>query len=1000
MQPIEIVERVKANYKTYIRTAFPIADDTLRAQLFNLIEQSDLLWRGPYLSLQRPYVRSERTLNEQKDVLGLHTQLLTAGSFIDENAEAHPVFGEWVLYRHQQQAIEQILRKKNTIICSGTGSGKTEAFFLPILNYCLENPGLGIKALIVYPMNALANDQYDRFARYLANTGVTFARYTGDTPDDENDAKNNDKDFRPDDLCKEAIWYRHEIRGESTRPNILMTNYAMLEYLLLRKLDRVLFDGQLQFLVLDEVHTYHGARGIEVSCLIRRLKEHVDKLDGKLVCIGTSATVKGDAREPVARFATELFGEHFAKEHIVTEEFQPFKSLEDPYLAATPSVELEDIQKLKNLSDLDSLQEFCREFIAPDSRVTAALEAARQQHDFHLDEFLGHLLSNNLLFRAIEEFLAEPRSLVELTLYLQNGNPENDSQLHTADENHVQKGIRAGADETYLRREVEAYLLLGSKAKLNGQPLIRPKVHMFWRGLQGFYRCTNLACGELYLEYVDFCPTCHARCLPIEVCRNCGQDYFRAYPDDPELNFEVLKTSKKKKFRDILTGLLPLTLLDEPSLNLTPIHFTYNLQEQSEDTDEEADYDEGNSNTNNIQLLYCATCGKIYSTDTQQCDCDKSGSRTGLETDLHAVITYFDKMHKCLACAGVYGGGLEIVTPVRSGTMVSINILVEAIFQNLTPQQRRLLIFCDNRQDTAFQAAYLSHKHTQFIGRQLIYQALIELQAGSTNVASMGKLQNLIYQLRIKNEIFCPKPSRDAEGRIYDLIRKPENPDEKQLEEKDIQLGLLAEIAKPGSRRVSLEGLGLLSVEYSNAERSLLEIACENEALAQKYGFGVETFGDLLAAILDEMRWKRALSHPMLVRPLNGRATYFGRASLPVGFRTYKCDTDRLPFRIYGYLSQSGGQTSLLNFISKIVGKNDAVSVLSELVIFLQQQGFIIETQIGNERHSMQVEMVNHQRMMLTIPKHIYRCNLCRNVTTHNINGVCPRWRCEGYLES
>jgi hypothetical protein len=80
-----------------------------------------------------------------------------------------------------------------------------------------------------------------------------------------------------------------------------MTNYAMLEFLLLRKLDRVLFDQRLQFLVLDEVHTYHGARGIEVACLIRRLKEHVGKLDGALACIGTSATVKGEELRPVWR---------------------------------------------------------------------------------------------------------------------------------------------------------------------------------------------------------------------------------------------------------------------------------------------------------------------------------------------------------------------------------------------------------------------------------------------------------------------------------------------------------------------------------------------------------------------------------------------------------------------------------------------------------------------------------------------------------------------------
>jgi len=284
LQPIEIVEKVKANYKNYIKTAFPVIDDNLRSQMYASIDQANLLWRGPYLSLQRPYKTADKTLSELKDDLGLHPKLLSSGKYVDDKGERNLPFGQWRLFTHQYEALEHILSGCNTIISSGTGSGKTEAFFLPILNHCLKNPGPGIKALILYPMNALANDQHERFAKYLAGTGVTFARYTGDTPEDERDAEKNNKELRPAALCAEAIWYRKEIRNPNTLPNILMTNYSMLEYLLLRKLDRVLFDDRLKFLVLDEVHTYHGARGIEVACLIRRLKEHVDKLDGKLVC--------------------------------------------------------------------------------------------------------------------------------------------------------------------------------------------------------------------------------------------------------------------------------------------------------------------------------------------------------------------------------------------------------------------------------------------------------------------------------------------------------------------------------------------------------------------------------------------------------------------------------------------------------------------------------------------------------------------------------------------
>jgi hypothetical protein len=182
MHPIDIVERVKTTYRNDIKTAFPVIDGGLRGQMHERIDQANLLWRGPYLSLQRPYRLAEPLLGAQAARLGLHRSLLSAGEYVDEKGERHPPFGEWTLFSHQQQAVEQILAGRNTIVASGTGSGKTEAFFIPILNYCLQHPGPCIKALILYPMNALANDQYERFARYLAGTGVTFAHYTGDTP--------------------------------------------------------------------------------------------------------------------------------------------------------------------------------------------------------------------------------------------------------------------------------------------------------------------------------------------------------------------------------------------------------------------------------------------------------------------------------------------------------------------------------------------------------------------------------------------------------------------------------------------------------------------------------------------------------------------------------------------------------------------------------------------------------------------------------------------------
>src|SRR5690606_31879255 len=106
MQPIDIVERVKASYKRYIKTAFPIVDEGLREQVHDRIDQANLLWRGPFLSLQRPYARATQTLAEQQAALGPHGDLLRSGEHVDEKGDRHAPFGEWTLYTHQQESVE------------------------------------------------------------------------------------------------------------------------------------------------------------------------------------------------------------------------------------------------------------------------------------------------------------------------------------------------------------------------------------------------------------------------------------------------------------------------------------------------------------------------------------------------------------------------------------------------------------------------------------------------------------------------------------------------------------------------------------------------------------------------------------------------------------------------------------------------------------------------------------------------------------------------------
>lgn len=319
MQPLALTQNVCAEYRRYIETTFPILDEALRRQIDEKITNESLLWKGPYVSLSRPFTRGVTVAElARNDVLTSRTTTIFAG---------------WMLYDHQKRATRRLAEGKHTIIASSTGSGKTEAFLIPIIDYCLRHKQqTGVKAVLMYPMNALANDQLKRLRRLLEGIGITFAKYTGDT------RQRVQKSERPDDAPDEECLDRETI--QTNPPDILLTNYAMLELLLVRREDQQIFrHKQMRYLVLDEVHTYGGARGIEVVCLIRRFKEHVDRSNGGLVCIGTSATVNGDDIGEVASFASKLFAEPFDHDSIILERFDSPTPLSHPYWPTSPQLD-------------------------------------------------------------------------------------------------------------------------------------------------------------------------------------------------------------------------------------------------------------------------------------------------------------------------------------------------------------------------------------------------------------------------------------------------------------------------------------------------------------------------------------------------------------------------------------------------------------------------------------------------------------------------------------
>jgi len=291
------------DYRCYILTTFKTDDEKINKLLVKNVT-ADVISNGPFLSLADNYERTCYMSELIPDPLSDGFNNLPKDALDPE---------KFRLYKHQVDAIEIVVKKDhNMVVSTGTGSGKTKSFLIPILNHLLCEQsekilGPGVRAMLIYPMNALANDQMDILRSMLRGTKITFGSFIGETPKSiTNDLERKYLDtygFKPEN----ELISRDQIKA--TPPNILITNYAMLEHLLIKPENKQLFgkpeENHWKFIVLDEAHMYSGAKGSEVSILIRRLKKILER--DKLRFILTSATLgEKDDDKKVVEFANEL----------------------------------------------------------------------------------------------------------------------------------------------------------------------------------------------------------------------------------------------------------------------------------------------------------------------------------------------------------------------------------------------------------------------------------------------------------------------------------------------------------------------------------------------------------------------------------------------------------------------------------------------------------------------------------------------------------------------
>jgi len=670
----EVHRKLIEDYRSFTAAGTVIRDTSIAAFVENDLDQKSQ-WPDPWLSLN-PFFASAGTVLELANRNVLHPE---CARIFQENkaADATVCTGRpLTLHQHQGEAIDAAKTGESYVLTTGTGSGKSLAYIVPIVDRVLrereaEGPQASkrVRAIIVYPMNALANSQLNELDKYLRHgygagrEPVTYARYTGQ----ENEER------------------RKEIRDNP--PDILLTNYVMLELMLTRPDDRrslVRMAKGLEFLVLDELHTYRGRQGADVALLVRRVREACGAQS--LQCIGTSATMSNEGgvverRQVVAEVASTLFGTTVRPDEVIGETLE--RATGD-VPEVVPAARLENPVAPRAYADLsaDPLARWI------ESRFGLRSEAGR-------------------LVRAAPTKIEA--AAVELA---QAG------------------GVGADRCAEAIRRTLRA----GSEAKhpVTGRPLFAFRLHQFLsKGDTVFVTLEEPERRHLTRDYQLVQPGSGDKILlPLAFCRDCGQEYLTVWRKEAD-NGVVTYASRRDTSATggrVEDGYLhidvgnpwPSTVADAIEGRRLPDSWL-----ESDDAGYES-----------VRDSYRKRLPRVVTVDPYGEEGRGELRATFIPAPflfcLHCGVSYEQVRGKDFAkLATLDQEGRSSATSVVSASIV--RSLKQIPAEALDPRARKLLTFVDNRQDASLQAGHFNDfvQVTQLRGA--LYRALVEVGDSGIN---------------------------------------------------------------------------------------------------------------------------------------------------------------------------------------------------------------------------------------------------------------------------
>lgn len=686
MNPIALFQEIEQSYREYLETTFHFRDSQLQ-QSFSAALSAQYLSNGPFIEAIPNFLAGQTPDKFFPELL--HTNL--------EEAFLSALNGSRNLYDHQEMAIRKIFANRNVMVATGTGSGKTEAFLYPILLHLyreylqgtLKHPG--VRALILYPLNALSFDQRERLGvicesltKNHCDFHFTFGQYIGETPENENDGSRNGREKMNQRFPGELI-FRDEMRENP--PHILLTNYSMLEYLLIRPKDSELFDNGRanfwQFLVLDEAHQYRGAKGMEMAMLIRRLKQRLREggRQSDFRCIATSATItnKEDDLDKVATFVSTLFDEKFYPEDIVWGRTVPMK----PPIAQI-QINPDDygilLNEIKGNQNPVKLSEYL---------IKLKLVFDTQKN---LKQNLGILLGLERRVYKLHQFISET--------------PEHFDKLAELLE----------LNRTELSNLMELISLSAGNDSAVHHPALSFKYHYFLRSLEGAF-LHYLPEPEIVLSRKSQNGSVS---FEVALCRNCGQHYFVGIRKDGKLTE-------------------PIRDPGDPDFG---VRFYLPLDAASDTLDA---FQEDSGQLFNL----CVECGAI---NRGELNCGHRQSIKVIEEDASEDEYRADQLKKCRVCEYT-AAGRDPVREIVHGSDGPQAVIATRLYQKLPAGRKKILAFADSRQEAAFFAWYLEDSFTDILNRNLIFQAIQQLSQGADEGISIKEIAYQLENLYKQNYI-------------------------------------------------------------------------------------------------------------------------------------------------------------------------------------------------------------------------------------------------------